>query len=557
MVIETTPRYFKITFNWNPKLVEKVKELPERRFDPREKVWLVPSSHRLAVERFAHQNRFSWAKATNEPEPDFTIPPMPELQIDIPLVRKPFPYQGNGIAYSLIHRRLIIGDQPGLGKTGQAIGTIVGADLMFQQTKAFPAFPCLVICPSSLKINWQREWQIWTGRNMAMILEDANRKNWHLYWEANMAKVFIVNYESLKKYFVKSIEKGESDKLRLNHVKFDPRINIFKSIIIDESHRCKSTSTQQSKFTKGICSGKDWILALTGTPVINKPKDLISQLGIIDQMNCFNGYKNFVERYCSGMKEASNLKELNYKLNLHCFYRRDKSEVLKDLPAKMRQVVICEIDNRKEYQAAENDLINYLKQYKDASDEKIQSAMRGEIMVRIGILRNISARGKIKDVVDYIQDTLESGEKLIIFAHLKEVIAAIKKEFPHAVSITGDDDMASRQRNVDLFQNNPKTNLIVCSIKAAGVGLTLTASSRVAFIEFPWTAADCDQCEDRAHRIGQKDSVTCTYFLGKQTIDEHIYQIIQDKRSIADAVTGAKDIVEVDIVSAIANLFNN
>jgi SWI/SNF-related matrix-associated actin-dependent regulator 1 of chromatin subfamily A len=319
---------------------------------------------------------------------------------------------------------------------------------------------------------------------------------------------------------------------------------MFKSLIIDESHRCKSTATQQTKFTRGLSKGKEYILALTGTPVINKPKDLVSQLGIIEAMEYFGGYTKFMKRYCSGVKEASNLKELNYLLNKHCFYRRDKKDVLKDLPDKMRQIVICEAD-----------MINYLVQYKNASDEKIQRAMRGAIMVKIGILKNISARGKLADVIDYIDDVLESGEKLVVFAHLKEVIGALKEHYSHALTITGDDNNVHRQMAVDQFQNNPAKNLILCSIKAAGVGLTLTASSRVAFVELAWTAADHDQCEDRCHRIGQKDSVSCTYFLGKNTIDEHIYKIIDTKRDIAKAITGAQDDVEVDIVNAIAKLF--
>jgi len=430
--------------------------------------------------------------------------------------------------------------------TAQAIATVVAAD----------AFPSLVIAPSSLKINWQREWHMWSHKK-AMILDDNIKQNFHLYYQAGLTQVFIVNYESLKKYFVQSINVPKGAKLRLNHVKFKEHLtNIFKSVIIDESHRVKSTSTQQTKFTKGIASGKEYILALTGTPVINKPKDLISQLGIIEQMPRFGGYLRFTQRYCSGPQEASNLRELNYMLNLNCFYRRDKQDVLKDLPAKMRQVVLCQISTRREYNEAEANLIKYLIEYKEADDEKIARALRGEVMVQIGILKNISARGKLADVFEFVNDIKESGEKLVLFAHLKEVIQAIHKHYPAAVTITGDDSTLERQQAVDSFQNDPETKLIICSIKAAGVGLTLTASSRVAFVELPWTAADCDQCEDRCHRIGQLDSVTCTYFLGEDTIDEKIYRIIQTKREIAATVTGATEQVEEDIVNMVADLFN-
>src|SRR5690606_11857339 len=145
---------------------------------------------------------------------------------------------------------------------------------------------CLVICPASLKENWKDEWALWT-EHRAMILESKIQHTWDQYFHAGLADVFIVNYESLKKYFVDKIEKPEGKPLRLNHITFNKKIDLFKSVIIDESHRVKELRTQQTKFTKGITTGKDVILALTGTPVINKPKDLISQLGIIDQMSAF------------------------------------------------------------------------------------------------------------------------------------------------------------------------------------------------------------------------------------------------------------------------------
>jgi SWI/SNF-related matrix-associated actin-dependent regulator 1 of chromatin subfamily A len=527
-------------------MVDLVKGLPGRGWDPTNKCWAVPEIHEAYVRKFAQENGFKFTEDIAD-EVVGVAPELPELSVNIPLKLNLFPYQAKGVAYALDKKKVIIGDQPGLGKTAQAIATITGAN----------AFPVLVICPSSLKINWQREWHMWTDKK-AMILTDNVKQNFHLFWSSGLCQVFIVNYESLKKYFVQSINKpSEKAKLRLDHIKFkDQMKDIFKSVIIDESHRVKSTGTQQTKFTKGVAMGKEYILALTGTPVVNKPKDLISQLGIIEKLGRLGGYQHFVKRYCGGTNEASNLRELNYMLNLHCFYRRDKQDVLKDLPAKMRQVVSCDITTRKEYAVAEANLVKYLMDYKNASDEQIERSLRGEIMVTIGILKNISARGKLNDVFEFVDDILESGEKLVIFAHLKEVISAIKKQYPQAVTITGDDNQAHRQFAIDSFQQNPDTKLIICSIKAAGVGLTLTAASRVSFVELPWTAADCDQCEDRCHRIGQKDSVTASYFLGQDTIDEKIYQIIQRKRDIASTITGSQEQIEEDFVNLVADLFN-
>jgi len=390
-------------------------------------------------------------------------------------------------------------------------------------------------------------------------MSDKVRKTWKHYLQAQAARVFIVNYESLKKYFVASIKpRAEGAPLRLDHVEFDAGIDLFRSVVIDESHRVKESKTAQTKFTKGICQGKEYILALTGTPVVNKPRDLISQLSIIGQLAAFGGYKSFADRYCEGYNGASNLRELNYRLNKICFYRREKKDVLKDLPDKVRQIAMCEITTRKEYNDAEADLANYLKEYKKATDAQVAKSMRGEIMVQIQALKNVSARGKLPDIFEQVADVIEQGEKLVLFTHLREVAARIKEKFPEALSIVGDDSTEDRQRAVDLFQNDPSRQLIVCSMKAAGVGLTLTAASRVAFCELPWHAADCDQCEDRCHRIGQHDSVQCTYFLGTNTIDEHIYKLIQKKRGIADAITGATESIETELIDLMSrSLFAN
>lgn len=257
-------------------------------------------------------------------------------------------------------------------------------------------------------------------------------------------------------------------------------------------------------------------------------------LAIINQVDKFGGYTKFVAEY--GFND--NMEELNYKLNTTCFYSRNKKEVLKELPDKIRTVVPCEIDNQSEYNAALSDLADYLKEYRAATDEQVRRSMRGETIVRIGVLKNISARGKLNAVRDYINDMLKSDEKIVVFIHQKEIAGFLTQAFPDAVTITGNDDMITRQKNIDAFQNDPSVKLIVCSIKAAGVGLTLTASSNVIFVELPWTAADTDQCEDRCHRIGQKDSVNCIYFLGENTIDEDIYKIIQYKREISNIITG-------------------
>lgn len=547
MTIKQEGERFVISFKYNPRLIDAVRELPERRFDYNSKTWSVPITRKEEIEKFARKFNFD---LTNKPEIVVpAIPPLPKLNIDIPLKRKLYPYQREGVAYLLQKRRVIIGDQPGLGKTGQAIAGLLGLE-----QQGIQSFPALIICPSSLKINWQREFQLWSNKR-AIILSDKIKSSWTLYLNSGMADVVIVNYESLKKYFVEEIIAGTDGTFRLKNVRFSNRINLFKSVVIDESHRVRNLQTQMTKFTKGVCVGKEIIFALTGTPVINKPKDLISQLGIINRLSDLGGWKGFMTRYCSGEKEASNLKELNYRLSTTCFFRRDKKDVLTELPDKVRQVVICEISNRKEYEEAEDDLINYLIKWKNATDEQLENAMRGLVMVKINILKNISARGKLNDVYEYIDDILDSGEKLVMFGHLKEVLDAISNRYKRkSISITGSVGMQQRQDNIDRFQKDESCQLACCSIKAAGVGLTLTASSRVGFIEMWWTSADHDQCEDRVHRIGQKNSVTATYFLGRDTIDEKIYEIVESKRGMAKQITGSNEEIPTDTLRAFADL---
>lgn len=547
-IVETNSG-FEVSFQYKPWLIEGIKKFEGARFNGGTKKWWVPISNKDGLLRWAAT---FGAKPNQEVRSDFAaIDPLPELTIDIPLKMTPFPYQRNGIARGLELRKFINGDDMGLGKTAQTIATLMGA-----QAKCI-----LIICPATLKENWKREWKMWTGKE-AMILTDRIKNTWQQYYKVGMCNVFICNYESLKKYFVESInrplgEDGQPVPLRLNHIKFKSTIDLFDAVAIDELHRTKDYKTQLSKFCMGIARGKEYIIGLTGTPVVNKPVDLIAQLQIIGRLEEFGGYKGFTNKFCQGYNQCSNLKELNYLLNKHCFFRRLKKEVLNDLPDKMRSIVTCEITNRAEYNKAEADFINFLKENLQKTDGEIDTALRGEAMVKIGILKKLSAKGKIDAMIEQIKEVVEAGEKIIVFATHKEIVSLLKAAIPGSVTVVGDDAMDQRQRNVDAFQNNPKTQVIICNIQSGGVGITLTASSRVAFIELPWHPAHADQAEDRAWRIGQKNSVQCTYLLGQATIDEYIYDIIEKKRAIVAQVTGAENEINTEkgMVDDLINMF--
>ncbi len=569
--ITETPGTFRLSFEYNPALIDLVKRIPTRRWDQSEKVWIVSKEGlyppgcdaRWYVEAFAQwavQKNYCSHVARRGETRDvvYEIPPMKEFVGEHYMLLNPYSYQLEGVRYALDSKRCIFGDQPGLGKTLQAICSVVKAHreaMVYGET-----FPVLVICPAALKVNWKREFKKFAGIE-ACILDDSNRASWEKFWELKrpdgeaLCPVFITNYESLKKFFV--IKVKNTSRFTLASIEFDERVRLFKSVIIDESHKCKSSKTQQAKFVEGICKGKKWIFALTGTPVVNNNTDLIQQLRILGRLDDFGGYKQFVSRFCDGPKQSSNMKELHYRLWCCCFFRREKAKVLTQLPDKMRQYITCEITNRKEYQDAEDNFLKYLRQYKHADDDKIARAMRGEVMVRMGILKEIAARGKVKAVADFIHDVIDGGEKLIMFAYLKEVVLALKEEFPDAVTVTGSDNITQKQNAVDRFQNDPECKLIILNYKSGGTGLTLTASSRVGFIEFPWTYSDCEQAEDRAHRNGQKNAVNCYYFLGDKTIDEYMYKVIQTKKDIANEVTGTTTQIDEDVVSNVMNLFSS
>ena len=568
-----TPNTYRLSFSYNRSLVDLIKRVPSKpRYDAEDKVWVVAKkSPQYPLERpaawyvdafaaWAVENRYCSCvrRSSDEKDSAFELPKMSPLRGEHYMRLAPYPFQAEGVQYALDHKRCIFGDQPGLGKTLQAICAVVKAHkeaAVYGDTS-----PTLVICPASLKINWQREFEKFAGKE-AIILDDNNAKDWQRYYEMHnayddpIADVFITNYESLKKFFVVGIK--PQSRLTLKSITFDKRTSLFKSVIIDESHKCKSSKTQQSKFVEGICKGKQWVFALTGTPVVNSNVDLIQQLRVLGRLDDFGGYKKFMERYCDGPKMSSRNKELNYYLWRNCFFRREKAAVLTELPEKSRQYITTDITNRKEYNDAERDLIAYLREYKQADDEKVMRAMRGEVMVRMGVLKQISARGKIKAVCDFVHDIIDGGEKFILFAYLKEVVEALKKEFPGAVTVTGSDNVSQKQAAVDAFQNDDSVKLIILNYKSGGTGLTLTAASRVGFIEFPWTYADCEQAEDRAHRNGQKKNVNCYYFIGDKTIDRYMYKVIQSKKKIANEVTGTTTQIDEDIVNLTMSLFTD
>ena len=272
--ITLTPNCYKVTFQYHPLLVACCKRIPSANYIGDGKYWevsITDAQYLRLMAKWARERNIvrqvRWLK-DEEPIESYEPLPMPQLTVPHNMLVQPYDYQKEGIAYALQKKRCIMGDEPGLGKTAQAIGTLTASG----------AFPALVICPASLKVNWQREFKKFGGID-SVILDDRNRTIWHNMLRMKrmdgkpMAQVVITNYESLKKFFVR--RQVRQERFTLKSVQFDERINLFRSVIIDESHKCKSNHTQQSKFVQGIADGKEYVLELTGTPVVNNNEDLV------------------------------------------------------------------------------------------------------------------------------------------------------------------------------------------------------------------------------------------------------------------------------------------
>lgn len=528
-----------LRFDSSPALAYYAQKIPSAVYDEDNRCWYIDTSYSMFVREFcdfATKRRLA-RSVLNMEEGDVAktmADLMPDLQYPYQMKMDPYDYQRKGIQYMLDHKRTFNGDDMGLGKTFQSIAAVSIAK----------AYPCLVVCPAAMKVTWMREFMKFIGKN-AMILDNSNKETWQRYFETGTCNIFITNYESVKKYFVKRMA---GKRVTTKNIILDHRAAMFKSVIIDESHRCKASSTHWSKYLEKICDGKEYIFLLTGTPIVINNTDLIQQLKILQRLDDFGGIRKFRERYCSGPTGSSNMSELNYRLWKTCYFRRDKSLVLKELPEKTRQYLIVDITNRKEYDTAEKDLITYLKKYVKADDEKLHKAMVALAMVQINSLRQLTARGKMQEAIKFIRDVIDSGNKLIVFAFHKYIINEIVETFPGCVTVTGTDSQEKKQKAVDAFQNDENCKLIALNYKSGGVGITLTAASRILFIEFPWTSSDCEQSECRAHRNGQKNAVDCYYLLARNTFDERILDIIQNERRDASIVTGAPNDTEEKII---------
>ncbi len=437
------------------------------------------------------------------------------------------PFQRAGVSYLLSQRRAFLADEQGLGKTIEALATL----------EAAAAYPAVIVCPASLKLNWLRELRHWLPERTVQALAgngagDAGGE------PEPAADITLVNYDILA---------ARLDQLRA----LQP-----KALVLDESHYCKNAAAKRTQAVQRLAAEvprDGFVLALTGTPVINRPAELISQLRILGRLEDFGSGVKFGERFRGPDAHL----RLHWHLRARCFVRRLKEDVLQQLPAKTRAVVPVELDNESEYRLAERDLVAWLRSQPidlRELDAKVAAALRAERLVRLNALKLLAARGKLHAALRWIHDFCSSGERLVVFAHHREIQRALLDHFPHALHILGKDSHASRDQALQRFQapdDGAQNQLIVCSIEVAGQGLTLTRSSNVVFLELDWTPAKHDQAEDRCHRIGQQDAVNAYYLLAAETVDETISTLLERKRAVIGAVTDGREEDEEGLVDAL------
>jgi SWI/SNF-related matrix-associated actin-dependent regulator 1 of chromatin subfamily A len=442
-----------------------------------------------------------------------------DLDIPCPDGSTYLPYQRAGIAFGLGRPNTLFADEMGLGKTIEALG-VVNADPAAQNV--------LIVCPASLKLNWARECERWlvdrgpVGIAGKTFPDDAN--------------VVIINYDILTKW---------RTKLRKQ----------WDVLIADECHYVKNKAAKRSKRLYALKARRT--LFLTGTPILNRPIELWAAVSFLAPEE-FDSFWPFAKRYCKPCKNrygwdfsgATNLDELHERLRGTIMVRRTKSQVLSDLPPKRRQVIelasehiagliAVETEAWQEHRQRLNQLRAVGRGQDELSDKEL-AALRAGVNLAFGELaklRQATALAKVPLVIEHLNSVLEDAGKIVVFAHHRAVVRELAEPFGDAaVTLTGDDDIASRQAAVDRFQEDESCRVFIGSLTAAGFGLTLTASSHVVFAELDWVPAHMTQAEDRTHRIGQKDSVLVQHLVLQDSLDARMVGTLIKKQRVIDMV---------------------
>lgn len=451
--------------------------------------------------------------------------------IPAPDGKRYFPYQQAGIHFALQHSGVLIGDEMGLGKTVQAIGVI----------NAEKPKTVLVVCPSSLKINWRKELERWlTEPYRIHVLQGKDQF-------PTIPEIVIMNYDILAK-FQKQIRALEWDLL-----------------IADEAHYMKNPKAQRTISLLG--KGKEVSplkakrkILLTGTPITNRPIEIFPLVSYL-WPNVFNNLFYFAKRYCAAQQDgygwdftgASNLGELQNMLRANGMIRRLKADVLKELPPKTRQVVALPSESvgaiiRKEgelFKKQEKEVKRLQIAMKEAKSQKDENTYRSAVQnlrqaynvafTEMAAVRKELAIAKIPFVIEYVEGMIEEGQKVVVMAHHRDVVNKLQDHFGlKAVKLYGGMPEVEKSNNVDRFQQDPSCMVFIGSIHAAGVGITLTAAQNMLFAELDWTPANMLQAEDRIHRIGQAGNALIQQLVFDGSLDAKMADTLVRKMAVIE-----------------------
>ena len=533
-----------LSFGYDPVMVRSVKGIAGITWHAKTKAWRAPMTSIAEVVK--------WGETFKQEIPDDVRETLSSIETsltelkdasrqtdaDIEVAGLPLlPYQRAGVAYASNARRTFIADEMGLGKTLQAIATL---------EYVYDSYPAVVVCPATLVLNWKAEYNRWLPhRNVAVV---TDRKEFPTGYD-----IVVVGYSNLTAW----------EKQLSNH----------RSYVFDESHYCKTPTAQRTKSAVKIAKtapSEGIVLCLTGTPVTNRPAEYASQLMILGKLDKFGGEWGFYRRYCNAFKDKwgqwhleghSNLEELNEKLRSTCYIRRTKEQVLTDLPPIVHDPVVVDgaAAALKEYRKAEIDIVEYLVQRaKEIAQElglnprsaavvaKIK-AESNQHLVRLSVLRRLSAKAKMPAIHEWVESRVSEGRKVVIAAHHRDIVDELALKYGN-LRIQGGMDIneIEAQKHKFMTMSCEEAPVMVLSIQAAKTGHNLQVAQDVLFVELPWTPADVDQTYSRCHRLGQKSSVTATYLLCDKTIDEEIYSLIERKRGVVNQAVdgGAEDTAE-------------
>lgn len=425
-------------------------------------------------------------------------------------MKTPFPYQDEVDAeIDQFEDRVLLSLDQGLGKTYVALRR-----LRYRWMR-----PALVICQANVKYAWEAE-AAEQGYTVAVCEGQTPPREKGLF---PTAQVIIINYDVLR-FWVDYL-------LGLD----------IKTVIIDECQNLANPDRKRTKAAKAVAAGRPFLLALSGTPLLNRPRELYPILNMLCPQH-YNSRHSYAEAYCNlrltargwDWDGACNLDQLHAELKTRCMIRRRKADVLKDLPPKIRQIVPCELSDYAEYREATTNFMNWLRKN---MGHRVRRAAKVEKLAQVGYQLRLIARLKFRAVVEWANRMLEeTDEKIILSAVHKKMIEALARRVNSpSIRIDGSVTGRARQYAIDQFQNDDVTRICLCSI-AGTTGITLTRASIIGVTEFFWRPGDHNQLEDRPHRIGQLNTVWVNYLVAVGTLEERLCKLLQKKQQTISAV---------------------